>query len=114
MATKAIARRRTRTFIRRVGRRAKRMTVPLAIVAGFVPAALDIKLAYKVGGFEAALGHVSLCASGYDPSDGVWKPMFAFEKLYGPLLLGAVVHSAANHLGINRVLAKAGIPILRV
>jgi hypothetical protein len=114
MATKAIARRRTRTVIRRVGHRAQKMTIPLAIVGGLVPMGADILLAFKVGGAEAALGHVSLCTTGYDPADGQWKPMFAAKKLYGPLLLGAFVHKAAGQLGVNRMLAKTGIPLLRI
>jgi hypothetical protein len=114
MAAKAIARRRTRTIVRRVGHRAKRMTIPLAIVGGFVPMGVDLVSAFKVGGIEAALGHVSLCTTGYDPADGIWKPMFAVKKLYGPLLLGTIVHKAAGRLGINRMLASMGIPLVRV
>jgi hypothetical protein len=111
--TRTISRRRN-VFVRRVGRRAKRMTLPLAIVGGFVPMGVDIVSAYKVGGVEAALGHVSLCTTGYDPSDGKFKPMFAVQKLYGPLLLGAIVHKAANRLGINRMLSSMGVPLIRV
>lgn len=114
MATRAIARRRPRTIVRRVGRRAQHMTIPLAIVGGLVPMGADIVSAYRVGGIEAALGHLSLCTTGYDPADGQYKPMFAVKKLYGPLLLGAIVHKAAGRLGINRMLAKTGIPLLRI
>ena len=115
MATKAITRRRPRALaIRRVGRRAKHMTLPLAIVGGFIPMGQDIFGAYKVGGLSAALGHVSLCTTGYDPADGKWKPMFAAQKLYGPLMLGVLVHKLATRLGVNRALGKAGIPFLRV
>lgn len=111
MATRAIGR---RGAFRRVGRRSKQMSIPLAVVGGFVPMGADVLSAFRIGGVEAALGHVSLCTTGYDPSDGKWKPMFAVQKLYGPLLLGAVVHKVANKLGINRALAGAGIPLLRV
>jgi len=114
MATKAIARRRTRTIIRRGGHKSKSMTIPLALVGGFVPMGTDILSAYKVGGISAALGHVSLCTTGYDPADGQWKPMFAVQKLYGPLVLAALVHKVANKLGINRALASAGIPLVRI
>jgi len=113
-ATKALRRRRRPSFVRHVGHRAKHMTLPLAIIGGFVPMGVDLISAYKVGGVEAALGHVSLCTTGYDPSDSKWKPMFAVQKLYGPLLLGAIVHKAANRLGINRMIASMGIPLIRV
>jgi hypothetical protein len=113
-ATRAIGRRRRSIAVRRFGHRAKHMTLPLAIVGGFVPMGADLLSAFKVGGIEAALGHVSLCTTGYDPADGIWKPMFAVKKLYGPLLLGALVHKAANRLGINRMLSSMGIPLIRV
>jgi hypothetical protein len=113
-AARAISRRRRTVTVRRVGHRAKSMTLPLAIVGGFVPMGVDLISAYKVGGIEAAMGHVSLCTTGYDPADGIWKPGFAMKKLYGPLLLGAIVHKAANRLGINRMLAGMGIPLVRV
>ena len=90
------------------------MTIPLAVVGGLVPMGADVVSAFKVGGAEAALGHVSLCTTGYDPADGKWKPMFALQKLYGPLLLGMLVHKAASKVGINRMLSRAGVPLLRV
>jgi hypothetical protein len=89
-------------------------TIPLAIVGGFVPMGVDLVSAFRVGGVEAALGHVSLCTTGYDPADGQWKPMFAAKKLYGPLLLGTIVHKVASGLGINRMLARMGVPLLRI
>jgi hypothetical protein len=116
MAKAATAiRRRSRTmYVRRVGRRAAKMTIPLAVVGGLVPMGADLILAYKVGGVEATLGHVSLCTTGYDPADGQWKPMFAVKKLYGPLLLGTAVHKLAGALGINRMLARMKVPFLRI
>jgi len=117
MATKAIATRRGRTvYVSRGRARSRRaaMTIPVALAAGFVPMIADIVSAYKIGGTEAAAGHVSLCTTGYDPADGKWKPMFAFQHLYGPLLAGVLVHKLAGRLGINRALSRAGIPLLRV
>jgi hypothetical protein len=90
------------------------MTIPLAVVGGLVPMGADLVSAYKAGGVEATLGHVSLCTTGYDPADNKWKPMFAVEKLYGPLLLGTMVHKLASKLGVNRAIAKSGIPFVRI
>jgi hypothetical protein len=90
------------------------MTLPLAIVGGFVPMGADIVSAFRVGGIEAALGHVSLCTTGYDPADGQFKPMFAAKKLYGPLLLGVIVHKFAGKLGVNRALGRMGVPFVRI
>ncbi len=87
---------------------------PLAIIGGLVPAGVDILAAFKFGGFQCALEHVSLCTTGYDPYDGQWKPGFAAQKLYGPLFLGTIVHKVANGLGVNRMLAAAGLRFLRI
>jgi hypothetical protein len=95
-------------------RRANNMTIPLAVVGGLVPAAYDVLAGYRANGLDGALGHVSLVTTGYDPGDGEWKPAYALQKLYGPLALGALVHKAAGKLGINRMLASAGIPIFRI
>lgn len=110
---------KTRTIVRYRAAKAKHhkkagMTIPLAVVGGLVPMGADLVSAYKVGGAEAALGHVSLCTTGYDPADGKWKPSFAMQKLYGPLFLGMMVHKLAGRLGVNRMLAGAGVPLLRV
>jgi len=107
--------RRRNPFSRRtVARRKGGMTLPLAVIGGLVPAAADIVSAYKIAGLDGALGHVSLCTTGYDPSDGQWKPSFAFQKLYGPLFLGTLVHKLAGRFGVNRMLASSGIPFIRI
>ncbi|GAI69904.1 unnamed protein product [marine sediment metagenome] len=111
--TRAIARRRNPAR-RRAGRKRGGLTLPLAVIGGFVPALCDLRAAYKFGGFPCALEHVSLCTTGYDPYDGKWKPGFAAEKLYGPLFLGVVVHKLAGRLGINRLIAQTGIPFFRI
>lgn len=115
MATKAIARRRISYITRSRSRsRGKGMSVSLAMIGGLTPMLADLMSAYRVGGGEAVLGHVSLCTTGYDPADGLWKPMFAVKKLYGPMFIAAVVHKFAGKLGINRMIAKSGIPIFRI
>jgi hypothetical protein len=91
-----------------------KMTIPLAVVGGLVPMGVDVLSAYKIGGASAALGHVSMCTTGYDPSDGKMKLGFAVQKLYGPLLAGFLVHKLASKLGVNRALGKAGVPLLRI
>jgi hypothetical protein len=90
------------------------MTVPLSLIGGLMPMAADIVSATRVGGIEAALGHVSLCTTGYDPADGKWKPGFAMQKLYGPMFVAMMAHKLAGRLGINRMLGKAGVPLFRI
>lgn len=105
---------RYRARPRRRSRGKGKFTIPMAVIGGLVPAGADILSAWKVGGAEAALGHVSLVSTGYDPADGQWKPSFAMQKLYGPLFIGFMVHKIAGRLGINRALGKAGVPFVRI
>ncbi len=111
--TKAITRYRYRRR-KNPGRRRGGFTLPLAVIGGLVPAGVDVLAAFKIGGAQTALEHVSLCTTGYDPADNVWKPDFAARKLYGPLLLGTIVHKLASKLGINRMIARSGIPVVRI
>lgn len=112
MATKAIVRYRNRPKAKH--HRKAGLTVPLAVIGGLVPMATDIMAAYKAGGAQCAVEHVSMCTTGYDPSDGKVKLGFAMQKLYGPLFLGMMVHKLAGRLGVNRMLSGAGVPLLRV
>lgn len=112
MAAKTIVRYRSRPKAKH--HRKAGMTIPLAVIGGLVPMGVDVVQAYKIGGAEAALGHVSMCTTGYDPSDGKIKLGFAMQKLYGPLFLGMMVHKVAGRLGVNRMLSRAGVPVLRV
>jgi hypothetical protein len=112
-ASRAIARRRRSIFVRSVGRRAKKTTIPLAVVAGFFPLGVDLVNSYKVDGIPAVMSHLSLCTTGYDGVNK-WNPMYALQKFYAPVLAGIVVHKLAGKFGVNRMLASAGIPLLRV
>lgn len=112
MATRTITRYRSRPKARH--HRRGGMTIPVSLIGGLMPMAADIISATRVGGMEAALGHVSLCTTGYDPADGKWKPGFALQKLYGPMFVAMMVHKLAGRLGINRMLGKARVPLFRI
>jgi len=98
-------------------RRRNGFTVPLAVVAGFVPAGLDIGHAAKDYGILAGLDHLSLCTTGITTKpDGhtEWHPSYAIQRLWLPLLAGVLVHKLASKLGVNRMLGQVGVPFLRV
>lgn len=117
MATKAIARRTRTVYVKRVGHRAKHMTIPLAVVAGVAP---TLAFAYQgfmlpggEGGPVEAAHRITMRMTGYEWKNG----NFSWSQLaqgWGPLLLGAMAHKAANRFGLNRAIAKAGIPLLRI
>lgn len=101
--------RRTRAIVRR----AKRMTIPIAVVAGFIPGILDPINFWRDQGSQAAAREMARIWTGYDYSDG----SFDFGRMkWGllPALMGGIVHWVASKIGINRALARSGIPFLRV
>lgn len=115
----AKAKTRTRYITRRVARRhrSKGFTIPLAIVGGLMPAIFDVGTTVSVHGWLAGLDHVSLCTTGITTKpDGhvEWHPAYALYKLWLPLGAGVVVHKLAQRLGVNRMLANAGIPFARI
>ncbi len=95
-------------------RRKGKAGVSVAIIAGLMPATLDVLSAYRIGGVRTALEHVSMVTTGYDPSDGKLKLDFAVKKLYMPMLLGYGVHKLANKFGINRAIRNTGIPFISI
>lgn len=112
MATKTIVKYRARPKAKH--RSKAGTTVPLAMIAGLAPAVMHLLDAYRMGGLPAVPQHLSMITTGYDPADGKWKPAMAVQYLWGPLAIGMVVHKLAGKLGINRALAAAGIPIVRL
>jgi len=110
MATRAISR-------RRIGRRTRsraKMTIPLALVAGFAPATMRLISAYRIGGIEAVPQHLSMITTGYDPVSGKFSLAQPLMNLWGPLAIGLMVHKVAGRLGVNRAMSRAGIPLLRI
>lgn len=113
MATKAIARRRRTVYVRRAVRRASKMTVPVAVIAGFMPLANQVILGYKEGGLSRVSDRVVSSLTGYDPAVQRWE--FAYLKNGAlPILGGILVHKIASRLGVNRALGRAGVPFLRI
>lgn len=111
----------TKTIVRRVYLKAKRrhhargFTVPAAVIGGLLPATGALITAAKSGGMGGVVQWSSILTTGYDPADGQWKPRIALEKLYLPLAAGVLVHKfVGGKLGVNRMLANAGVPFIRL
>lgn len=119
MATKAIAKRRSRTVVvvKRATRRASKMTVPLAIVAGVAPTLMFAYDGFKIGGSEGGVGEaahrLTMRLTGYEWKGGVWS-FGELTKGWAPILAGVVAHKMANRFGVNRMIASAGIPLIRI
>lgn len=111
-----MAKRRTRVitrYVRRGYRRSKGMTFSLAVIAGLAPAAYRAYEGFTTDGIRGAAYRLSNDFTGFDPYQRKWNP---WEMKYGllPALLGIGVHKVAGKLGINRALAQAGIPFIRI
>lgn len=98
-------------------------TVPIAIVAGLLPAASNIvKKGMDTRSFNAAGQEASRILLGYNPATRYewgynenpgWYPHLLKYGLY-PILFGFAGHWLAGKIGINRALGRAGIPFIRI
>lgn len=96
------------------GRRNGSLTLPLAVIAGIaVPVASSISKLPE-GGPKLAAQEFTRTMTGYDFVEGKFNIGYLKYGLL-PVALGAVVHKfVGGRLGINRALAGAGIPLLRL
>lgn len=114
MATKAIARRTRRVYVSRPrGHRAAKFTLPVAVVAGFLPLTMRTVAGWKEGGLEGASHQLIMGTTGYDHREQKWR-FPAMAQGLGPILAGIFVHKAASRIGINRAIARAGVPFIRI
>ena len=112
MASKALAVRRSPSRFRYVGRRAKkRFTLPLAVVAGFVP--LGVGVWRRRQSSQDMSDFLVSSMTGYTPSNGQWS-FGALKSGLLPVVAGFGVHKVASAIGINRALASAGVPWIRI
>ena len=94
-------------------RRKSKPTIPLAIVAGFVPGGRELVIAGRVNFPDHFLRVGTRIYTGFDPLTQVWRWSNMKNGTF-PILGGLVVHAAANFLGVNRMIARAKIPFLRI
>lgn len=86
------------------------MTIPLAIVAGF---AVPVAGVFQLGGMtlQDKVTTVGRWMTGFDRAG--FHPDALKNGLY-PVLGGFAVHWFANKIGINRAMARARIPLIRI
>lgn len=108
---------KTRTIVRyrkaKTHHRRQSMTIPVAVLAGFAPLGVAMVEGFQYNGLTGVAKRVSLGLTGYNPEDKHFYPNQMF-RVAGPIVAGILVHKVAGKLGINRILANAGIPLLRV
>ena len=100
---------RTKRTHRRAG-----FTLPIAVVAGFVPLVTDIVNTVKSGGWQSVGDVIVGDFIGYHPTTGQWNFADVKDGLV-PIGLGILVHKfVGGMLGVNRYLGRARIPIIRI
>ncbi len=107
---RSVAVRRRRVF-RSFKRRNTKFTLPLAIVAGFVP--VGVGLWNRRGSSQAMGDFLQAGFTGISPGTG----QFQFSNMRAgliPIAAGFFAHMVASRLGINRAISRAGIPWVRI
>lgn len=101
---------------KRAARKSNKFTLPLAVIGGFAPLGLNLLGATKralAGDLAGASQEIVIRTTGYNTDTKSWNGA-VFAETYVPILAGFVVHKLAGRLGVNRAIAKAGVPILRI
>ena len=108
---KRVSRRRPYFGSRSFRTRSKpKMTIPLAVVAGFVPTVVGVWNRRSSGNAISAYLQSSFTGIGADGQ-------FQFANLKAglmPIVAGFAVHKIAGMLGVNRAIARARIPLIRI
>lgn len=103
---------RTRKAKRRYSK--PKFTIPISILGGMaVPVGTLVSHYNQYRDINVTTREIGQFFTGYDYTTGKWN--FASMR-YGmlPIFAGVVAHKVANKLGVNRLLASAGIPLIRI
>lgn len=84
-----------------------KMTLPIALAAPIAVAGLRVGNELMHGEYANAVQTVT----GFDAAGKFHWPELV--KTYGPVVGGLIVHKAAAKFGVNKAIARAGIPIVR-
>lgn len=94
-------------------RRAKKMTLPLAVIAGFAPFAVNTVKNVQSQGLTG-LQQSTKYLIPYDPATRKMSFDYLPVGLF-PILGGWLVHKVVGGmLGVNRMLSSAGVPFIRI
>ena len=105
---------RPRRFYSAVRRRSQKMTIPIAPVLGLTGTILGARVLPRAmeGNYAQALMELRLNVTGVD-GNGNFNPGYLVQS-WLPTVAGVLVHMAATKFGVNRMLANARVPYVRV
>jgi hypothetical protein len=88
--------------------------IPVAVAAGFLPGIKDAYDLFQSGGIRNVARYLPKRYIPYDHMTG----KFTFDKVMvgtGSIILGILVHKfVGGKLGVNKALASAGVPFIRL
>lgn len=89
-------------------------TISLAVIAGLAPTFTMAYDGFKQGDNPAGiLKNVTMRWTGFNTNDGKFYPGQMKYNLL-PAIAGVMVHKVAGMMGLNRYIASAGIPWVRI
>jgi hypothetical protein len=89
------------------------LTVPLAVVAGFLPLVSRASQGYRTLGTHGLMLYMTNDLTGYNLDVRQWN-FSELLKGWSPIIAGIAAHKVANALGVNRMLGRAKIPLVRI
>jgi len=113
-----MARRRSRSRARRYYAKSKRsspkMTLPLGLIGGVIatPAIGNSITLASQGKYQMAVRNLSQLAGVYQDT-GIFDSNLLMSNLK-PMLAGVIAHKIAGFAGVNRALARAKVPWVRI
>jgi len=90
----------------------RKMTVPLALAAPIALIGANAYQQYTSGGFASVKKYTLMAMAGKDGNDQL--NMGTAVNFYLPILAGAAIHIGASKLGVNRMIANARVPFIRI
>lgn len=97
------------------GRSKRHFTIPIGIVAGFMPAVADIQKNAGSFGVLGSIQHTTAGLIGWDTVSNKWTGWTQMRAAGTPAILaGFLAHMIANKIGINRALSRARVPLIRI
>jgi len=98
----------------------RKFTIPIApivgLAAGFVGPVGDSPYEYLMkSDYHSALVRLAKNYTGYDANTGKWEPYLMMSGLV-PLVIGCIIHKFVGGapLNVNRMLAAANVPVIRI
>jgi hypothetical protein len=87
--------------------------IPVAVVLGFLPLVATAVSDVQAGGFQG-LRNTATCVIPYSPANKKFTTARLHLGLY-PMVAGFLVHKiVGGWLGVNRAIAAAGVPMIRL